>query len=185
MSFESDGYELKFIQKKPCRDGSAHLFSLIYKFFSPKTKYYYILTADYHEGNFFAVKFYCKKDSHSDFKYSKIINRGDVQNILITCIKLIPILLKNYPDASFGFIASRSIDEISQKVESYINNQRFRIYSDLVPLKFGEKTFAHYTYDLSSGYLLINRKCEDIKEKEKELVEMLSITYNNLLDISG
>lgn len=184
MNFDYEGYELKFIQKKACKDSSAHLFSLIYKFFSPATNYFYILTADYHEGDFFAIKFYCKKDSHSDFKYSKIINKGDIGNILITCVNIVPILLKEYPNASFGFIASRSIDETSQKVESYINNQRFRIYTELILLKFGEKTFAHFSYFQFSGYLLINRKCGNIKIKEKELVEMLSSTYNNLIDIS-
>ena len=129
MNFDYEGYELKFIQKKPCKDGSDHLFSLIYKFFSPVTRYIYILHADYHRDDFFAIKFYCKKDRHSDFKYSKIINKGDIGNILMTCIKIVPILLNVFPNASFGFIASRSIDDATQKVESYINNQRFRIYS--------------------------------------------------------
>jgi len=105
------------------------------------------LNADYHEGDFFAVKFYCKKDRHSDFKYSKIINKGDIGNILITCAKAIPLLLKDYPQASFGFIGSRTVDEDSQKVESFINNQRFRIYKQLILLKFGEQTFAYFAYE--------------------------------------
>lgn len=183
MIFDYEGYELKLVQKRACKDGSAHLFSFIYKFYSPVTKYFYILHADYHEGDFFAVKFYCKKDRHSDFKYSKIINKGDVGNILMTCVKVIPLLLNDYPEASFGFIGSRTVDEISRKVESFINNQRFRIYRQLIPLKFGEKTFAHFAYEQISGYLLINRRCDDIKGKEKELIRMLAATYNNLPDI--
>ncbi|MGN6530349.1 MAG: hypothetical protein ACTHK0_01170, partial [Ginsengibacter sp.] len=71
-------------KKESVKTAGAHLFSFIYKFYSPVTKYFYILHADYHEGDFFAVKFYCKKDRHSDFKYSKIINKGDVGNILMT-----------------------------------------------------------------------------------------------------
>ena len=183
MTFDYEGYDIKLVQKRPCKDGSAHLFSLIYKFYSPVTKYFYILNADYHEGDFFAVKFYCKKDRHSDFKYSKIINKGDIGNILITCAKAIPLLLKDNPQASFGFIGSRTVDEASQKVESFINNQRFRIYKQLIPLKFGEQTFAHFAYEQLSGYLLINRHCGDIAEKEKELIKMLAATYNNLPDI--
>jgi hypothetical protein len=168
-------------KKEPVKT-AARLFSFIYKFYSPVTKYFYILHADYHEGDFFAVKFYCKKDRHSDFKYSKIINKGDVGNILMTCVKVIPLLLNDYPEASFGFIGSRTVDEISRKVESFINNQRFRIYRQLIPLKFGQKTFAHF--EQISGYLLINRRCDDIKRKEKELIRMLAATYNNLPDIS-
>ena len=102
----------------------------------------------------------------------------------MTCVKVIPLLLNDYPKASFGFIGSRTVDEISQKVESFINNQRFRIYSQLIPLKFGEKTFAHFAYEQISGYLLINRRCDDIKGKEKELIRMLSATYNNLPDVN-
>jgi hypothetical protein len=100
----------------------------------------------------------------------------------MTCVKVIPLLLNDYPEASFGFIGSRTVDEISRKVESFINNQRFRIYRQLIPLKFGQKTFAHF--EQISGYLLINRRCDDIKRKEKELIRMLAATYNNLPDIS-
>jgi len=66
----------------------------------------------------------------------KLFNKGDVGNILMTCVKVIPLLLNDYPEASFGFIGSRTVDEISRKVESFINNQRFRIYRQLIPLKF-------------------------------------------------
>lgn len=185
MTFDYFGYELEFIQREPCKDDSAHLFTLVYKFYSPLTKYFYILHADYHSDDFFAVKFYCKKDRHSDFKYSKLTNKGDVGNILITCVKIVPILLKEYPQASFGFVASRTLDEPSQKVESYFNNQRFRIYRALVALKFGEKTFAHFEYEQISGYLLVNRigSAGNVVEKERGLVQMLSATYNNLPDI--
>ncbi|HEY5465253.1 MAG TPA: hypothetical protein VIJ95_18470 [Hanamia sp.] len=81
-------------------------------------------------------------------------------------------------------IGSRTVDEASQKVESYINNQRFRIYRQLIPLKFGDKTFAPFAYKQLSGYLLINRNCGDIKVKEEKLINMLAATYNNLPDIS-
>jgi hypothetical protein len=101
----------------------------------------------------------------------------------MTCVKVIPLLLNNYPQASLVY-RSRTVDEISRKVESFINNQRFRIYSQLIPLKFGEKTFAPFSYEQISGYLLINRRCHDIKGKEKQLIRMLAATYNNLPDIS-
>lgn len=183
MTFDYSGYELKFIQKQPCRDQSFHLFTLIYKFFSPVTKYHYILRAEYHEGDVFAIKFYCKKDKRSDFKYSKIINRGDIGNILITSAKVIPLLLSDYPTASFGLSGARSIDFQTLKVEDYNNNQRFRIYKHIIALKFGTITFAHYEYEKISSYLLINKNCDNVQKKEKELVKMFSLTYHNLPDI--
>ena len=86
MTFDYPGYSLKFVQKRPCKDGTAHLFTLIYKFYSPITRYIYIFHADFHEENVFALKFYAKKDRHSDYKYSKLTNKGDVANILITAL---------------------------------------------------------------------------------------------------
>jgi hypothetical protein len=144
LTFDYPGYELQFIVKQPCKDSTAHLFTLVYKFYSPITKYFYILNADYHREDVFAIKFYCKKGRHSDYKYSKIVNKGDVGNILITCSKVVPRLLKDYPTASFGFGAARSVDRRNNTIESYIANQRFMVYTKLVAHKFGNITFTHF-----------------------------------------
>ena len=183
MTFDYPGYDLKFIQKQPCKDGPATEFTLVYKFFSPLTRYSYILRAEYHRDEVFAVKFYCAKDKHSLYKYSKIVNRGDLGNIIMTCVKVIPLLLKTYPQASFGFGAARTIDSKSNRVESYENNQRFRLYRGIAELKFGVITFAHFEYELISCYLLINRNCKSIALKERAVVKMFSDTYQDLPSI--
>lgn len=167
MTFDYPGYPLNFIQKRVCNDNSAHLFTIIYKFYSPITKYNYIINADYHEEDVFAIKFYCSKDKRSKYKYNKIVNKGDIGNIFITCAKTVPLLLKEYPNASFGFCGARSVDSRSRKAENYSNNQRFRIYKNIVSLKFGTKTFTHYEYERISSYLLINNN-SDIKSSEKK-----------------
>jgi len=178
------GYELKFIQKRNCKDGSAHLFSLIYKFRSPVTKLDYVLTADYHEEDVFAVKFYAKMHRKSEFKYSLIVNRGDLGNILMTCLKVIPLILQEYPNASFGFIGSRSYDRKSKTLENYQNTQRYNVYTYLVNKTIGHKTFQHYQYDELSGYLLVNRKnLWNIQVKERAIAKMFALTYNNLPDV--
>jgi len=183
LNFDYPGYLLKFIQKSPCRDGSAHLFTLVYKFYSPVTKYIYILNADYHEEDVFAIKFYAKKDRHSDYKYSRLTNKGDVANILISCLKVIPIILQNYPGASFGFIGARTIDKVSKRVEGFNNTQRFRVYRKIVELKIGFHTFDHYVYEAVSGYLLINKANVALESKEKTIIKMFADTYQNLPDI--
>lgn len=183
MIFRSPGYPLQFIQRRLCRDASAHLFTLIYKFRSPVTRYAYVLHADYHEENVFALKFYAQKDSKDDYKYSRITNKGDVFNILITCLQVVPIILRDYPNASFGFIGSRTVDRASGTVEGYQNTQRFRVYSGMVAETIGEQTFAHYTYEEISGYLLINRSAPDIDAKEQVITRMFSATYNELPNV--
>ncbi|SFQ66355.1 hypothetical protein [Flavobacterium akiainvivens] len=183
MTFDYQGYPLEFLQKQPCKDKSAHLFTLLYKFYSPVTHYHYILRAEYHEFDVFAIKFYCVKDKHSEYKYSKIVNKGDIGNILITCALAVPMLLIDYPTASFAFAGARSIDFKSRKVENYQKNQRFRIYSNIVAKKFGNKTFAHYEYEDISAYLLVNKSAANIDEKEREIVAMFAANYDNLPDV--
>jgi len=109
LEFDYTGYELKFIQRKKIKDDPDHLFSYIYKFFSPITKLNYVLTAELHDNDFFAIKFYPKCFKKTDKKYSLITNKGDVGNIVITCLKIIPILLNDNPRASFGFVGARQI----------------------------------------------------------------------------
>lgn len=183
MSFDSAGYELKFVQKRPCKDGSDHKFTLIYKFYSTKTKLIYILSADYHTHDVFGIKFYCKKDKTSDFKYSKIVNRGDVGNILVTCTKIIPILLEQYPTASFGFAASRSVDNKNKLVEQYQMNQRFKTYTKVAARKIGSMTFTHFEYPQISSYLLVNNNHGNVSAVERLMVNMFVKTYETLLDV--
>lgn len=183
MIFKSPGYPLKFIQRRPCRDASAHQFTLIYKFLSPVTHYAYVIHADYHDENVFALKFYAQKDSKDDYKYSRITNKGDVFNILISCLRVVPLILQDFPAASFGFIGSRTIDRVSGTVEDYRNTQRFRVYCGIVAATIGEQTFAHYSYEEVSGYLLINRAGPDIDAKEQVISRMFAATYNELPNI--
>lgn len=184
MTFDLTGYELKFIQRDASNDGTAHLFTYVYKFFSPVTRYFYIVRAEYHAENVFAIKFYCKKDRGNEYRYSRLTNKGDVANILITCAQVIPTLLIKHPTASFGFVGARTLDKASKKVENYNNNQRFRVYKEIIARKFGTLTFEHIEYPEISGYLLVNRRCGvDIAIKELAIKRMFAQTYDNLPDI--
>jgi hypothetical protein len=184
VTFDFTGYDLRFIQKDRCKDGTEHLFTYVYKFYSPITGYLYILRAEYHVEDVFAIKFYCKKDRGSEFKYSKLTNKGDVGNILITCAKVIPELLAIYPTTSFGFVGARTLDRVSGKVESYNKNQRFRVYSKVVAGKIGTVTFEHIEYPLISGYLLVNRNSgTKVNEKEIAIKHMFSRNYDALPDV--
>ncbi len=127
MIFDYPGYDLQFIQKRRIKDGSAHLFSFLYKFYSPITELQYVLTADYHEGDFFAIKFYAKMLRKSDFKYSLITNKGDVGNLLVTCLKCVPLLLKrtqprhsdlSAPARMIRFLKNWRITQIPNALES-------------------------------------------------------------------
>lgn len=183
MIINSKGYALDFIQKQIVADKSAHLFSYIFRFKSPKTKLIYIARAEYHKEDFFGIKFYAKIHKRSDYRYSKIINRGDISNILVTCAKVVPLLLKEYPKASFGFIGARSIDR-KKKVESYCNNQRYKVYTSHIPSLFGNITFTHFCYEEMSSYLLVNNLNTNIYDTEQKIKQVVKTTYNTILDVN-
>ena len=154
-------YDLKFIQKDNSKDGSDHLFTFIYKFFCVDSKLHYVIRAEYHKENVFAIKFYCKKDKRSQHKYNKIINKNNystVIKIFETCLYLIPELLKAYPDSNFAVLSSRSIDfsNANKLTEELSKNQRFRIYRKFAQDRIGNKTFTHFEYSSISSYLLVN-----------------------------
>ena len=142
-----------------------------------------MVRADYHEEDVFAVKFYCKKDKRSDFKYSKVINRGDVGNILISCLLVIPVILKQYPNASFSFIGAPTLDPFAEKLEHAVQNQRYRIYATVASKRIGTITFLHREYPHISGYLLLNNSCENLNQKEAAIKAMFQRTYNNVHDL--
>lgn len=175
MTFDFPGYELHFVQRARCKDGTAHIATYIYKFYSPITRHIYIVRAEYHRTNFFSVKFYCKKDRKSTYKYSIIVNKGDLGNIIMSCAKVIPMLLDKYPTSSFAFAASRSYDVKSKTIEPLHCTQRYRLYCEMVPKKFGQKTFSHHTNDDISSYLLYNRSSTF---SLTEIQNMLKETYN-------
>lgn len=172
------GYPLKFIQKDRCKDNSAHKSTYIYKFYSPKTKLNYIIRCEYHLEDVFAIKFYCKKDKKSDLKYSLLVNRGDVANILITCLKVIPILLQKIPNASFAIIGAPRIDKIYEEPSS--NNVRFRVYSAIAKAKIGRVMFSHYHNEHISGYLLVNNHVDNVEAKKMAIQKMFTETYNEI-----
>lgn len=178
MSFDSKGYELSFVTRDNSRELSCIKFTNIYTFYSPVTKLRYIVRAEYHDEDVFAIKFYVKNHAESAHKYNLVTNLGDTRNIIITCAKVIKILLNDFPLASFAFMGSRTYQNIPHKYqEPHQNNQRFRIYSQFIQSTFGIRTFTHFQYREIGGYLLINNKNEAIQEKERSIVKMIFKNY--------
>ncbi|MDT0678833.1 hypothetical protein [Autumnicola musiva] len=183
MLITQTGYPLNFIQEEPATYVACHDRTWIFKFFSPKVKLHYIVRAERHSHEFFAIKFYAKKHKRSDRKYNIVINKGDVANILVTCAKAIPYILTDYPNASFGFIGSRTIDPYSNKVEGYANNQRYKLYKYHIPQLIGDQVFVHTAYKKASAYSLINKNVGDTKKYEKKVKSIIVNHYENILDI--
>lgn len=185
MTFEYPGYNLDFIQRDACRgeDQGGHLFTFIYKFFSPVTNYKYIVRAEQYECDAFAIKFYCQKHSGHDYKYSITTNKGDLGNIMITCLSVVEKVLEKFPNASFAFVGARSYDKKSKTIESRMPTQRFVIYKYIVSKLIGQATFEHFVYDGASSYALVNKGCGNVEITERMISNMFRFTYPNLREL--
>lgn len=53
----------------------------------------------------------------------------------------------------------------------------------MASIMIGTKTFEHVTFENANGYLLVNRKCDDIDRKASLIARMFRFTYPNLRDI--
>lgn len=164
MKSQHTPYELKHIQKD-CfgrRDDTNPELTHIYSFFAYSERYNsyfkYIVRAEKYQ-DCFAIKYYCSRVKHSEFKYSRVLNlfsAPEVKKIMVTVASVIPIILKKYPDASFAFNGSRTYDR-NNYVEGMQNTQRYRIYIELVRRLFGENKFYITHYDESSACIFVNR----------------------------
>jgi hypothetical protein len=60
-------------------------------------------------------------------------------------------------------------------IRDRFRTQRYRLYCEMVPKKFGQQTFSHHTNDDISSYLLYNRQS---KYTLNEIQDMFRETYN-------
>lgn len=186
--FNSKEYKIIYVQKSSPLESDDFVLAEIYKFFSVdeqgKNDFKYIIRAELHEHNVFAVKFYAARDRKLETKYNRLTNRGDAIKVIISCASILPLLLIKYPDASFAFNSSRTIDMYSDKIEGHLNNQRFRIYRHVTDGMVGRNTFEHYEFPEISSYLLVNRKsCLDPDASKETIRDMFINTYAITTDI--
>lgn len=182
-------YVLKHIQidrKRDTSNGDPEI-THIYSFFAESKKYNslfkYIVRAEKYE-DCFAIKYYCSRCKHSEYKYSRVLNlfsAMETKRIMETSASVIPDILNRYPNSSFAFNGSRTFDR-SAYIEVPRNTQRYRIYKELVRRLFGEEIFYIDHYVDSSSCIFVNRIAnEDVFEAQNRIYKMFSEIYEIVL----
>ena len=175
---DSEGYNIKYVQKSSPGKSDDFIFAHIFKFHTCDGLKY-IIRAEMHKYDTFVVKYYASIHKNLDNKYSMLTNRHRPIKIFITCASILPILLSMYPTASFAFNGSRTVDLVSDKIEGYNTNQRFRIYRHIADALIGRETFEHYEFPEISAYLLVNRNsCTNTDTRKEEIKDMFLDIYN-------
>jgi len=175
---DSEGYNIKYVQKSSPGKSDDFIFAHIFKFHTCDGMKY-IIRAEMHKYDTFAIKYYASIHKKLDNKYNMLTNKHKPIKIFITCASVLPKLLEMNPTASFAFNASRTIDFANDKIEGYNTNQRFRIYRHIADALIGRGTFEHYEFPEMSSYLLVNRNfCDDTDTKKEEIKNMFLDLYN-------
>ena len=159
----------------------------IYSFFAKSSKYNslfkYIVRAEKY-NDCFAIKYYCSRCKHSDYKYSRVLNlfsAMETKHIMEASASVIPDILKRYPECSFAFNGSRTFDRANY-IEGHHMTQRYRIYIELVRRLFGEEIFHIAHYDNSSSCIFVNRNANhDVISAQKRIFDMFSNIYQIVL----
>ena len=167
------------------RDKKApYQFAYIYKLFAYSSKLdvflKYIIRAEAYE-ECFAVKFYCSRAKHSPTPYSKVLNvfnASEVKKIIRAATEVIMLVLQIHPEASFFYSgASTNIQGIYTEKEA--NNQRYRIYKELLKKYIAGGLFEIITYPGISASVFINLKSPgSVEDKERRILSYLEEAYN-------
>ena len=168
------GYQFRFEGRQGGTDADT---VAVYRYsFRNDGRLRYIVEAHEFQDKVFVLKFYWKHHHLSSKKFSLLIGGQYAPKIIRTCAEICLDLLRRFPSASFGMIASPIEGE-----EKYFN-KRFRIYQSVIKDWFPGTRFHHIVSEAQGGYLLINKSQPDSEQKITRTVEMFARNYQELID---
>src|ERR1700761_9182084 len=134
-------------------DPAFHIKTYLYKVDTPSGKYMVHLE-EYIRATYI-IKFYPIKFKKYPNKYNILSGDKVMPGVVSTALRIFAEHLKECPHASLGFFASASI--VGKVKEEQANNQRFRIYKQVMENLFGTTTFTHFSDEGNSAYLMVNK----------------------------
>ncbi|WP_394773116.1 hypothetical protein [Flavobacterium sp.] len=138
----------------------------------------YLVTVEEYDHNVFVLKFCLENHQDNNDKFNVLINIGHTQarKAILTCIHIGMSIYENNPLASFGFIASPTIDELGKT--GFNATKRLVVYKSFVEYFFHPENFTHSYSEEKSSYLLLNKNYE-----QQEPDAMQKITAMLKLDL--
>jgi hypothetical protein len=128
----------------------------------------------------FVVKFYPVRFKKYPGKFQMLSHDNVMQGVVSSSLQIFIQHLVRNPRASLGFIASASI--IGSVKEEQSNNQRFRIYKQVMENLFGSITFSHFCDIANSAYLMAN-KLNNMDEYVNEMQTGFSQLYPEMFNL--
>ena len=160
-------------------DPALHIKTYLYKIETPAGKY--MIHLEEYIRDTYVIKFYPTRFKKYPNKFQLFSNDNVMQGVVSTALKIFVQHLARRPNASLGFIASASI--IGSAKEDQANNQRFRIYKQVMENLFGSGIFTHFSDMSNSAYLMVN-KANDISEYVNVMQGVFSQLYPDMFNLN-
>ena len=141
----------------------------------------YVIHLEQYIWDTLVIKFYPARFKRFDNRFHLISNDNVVQAVIGTALQILVRCLRDNNKASFGFVATNSI--LDQFYEARENNQRFRVYKQIMQNFFGIETFAHFADVANSAYLMVNRN-NKVHEFVTSMQQGFSELYPDMFDLS-
>ncbi len=171
-------FPFTFLMSKYESNPTFHIKTYLYKIETTAGKY--LVHLEYYIRDTYVVKFYPVRFKKYPSKFQMLSNDNVMQGVVSTTLQIFIQHLARNPRASLGFIASASI--IGSIKEEQPNNQRFRIYKQVMENLFGAVTFAHFCDVPNSAYLMVN-KSNDMGEYVNEMQTVFSQLYPEMFNL--
>jgi len=170
------GYEYRKASGRKIPE-AFHLEEQIFTFRTLKDRRY-IVQLETYKYDIFIIKFYLKKHGSWKWKYNIRTNDHEAIRVINTCLNICLDLLNKQPTASFGFLASRTYNPNTKKLEDEAVNARYRVYIGKLLNYFSPQNFLHEENPEKSSYLILNRRnrTPKLKEKIEEMFKDLYVT---------
>lgn len=157
---------------------ALHIKTDLYKIDTPKGKY--MVHLEEYVRDTYIIKFYPVRFKKYPNKFQLLTRDNVMQGVVSASLQIFIQQLQQRPNASLGFIASASI--IGPVREEQPNNQRFRIYKQVMENLFGTMTFTHFSDETNSAYLMVNR-ANNISEYVIAMQEVFSQLYPDMFNL--
>jgi len=160
-------------------DPSFHIKTAVYRVKTSIESY--IIQVEEYIHDFFIVKFYPVRFKRHPNKFNMLSNDSVLQVVIGTTLRILLMYFQNNTKSSFGFIATPSI--IDDFIEDKSNNQRYRIYKQIMQNFFGDETFAHFADIHTSAYLMVNKSHQKIDDLVNKMQQGFSDMYPDIFNL--
>jgi hypothetical protein len=160
-------------------DPTFHIKTYVYRVSTPAGNY--IIHLEEYIRDTFVIKFFPARFKRYENRFHIVSNDHVMQGVLGSALQIFVYCLQKNNRASLGFVATASI--LGHFREARENNQRFRIYKQIMQNFFGLETFAHFVDISNSAYLMAN-KTNQLTGFVAEMQHGFSYLYPDMFDLS-